>query len=272
MNAVQRLATTALIGAVAAACLATGCDDEFDDAEAVTASEYSAEQAEQAAPEEPAYGEEGEGQARDSPGPIEGSERPPGHPTLDDEQGGQGGSAAPQGGSAAPQGGGMDAPAPQIERPEPESYGQAGPILWDAPSQWEPLPPSNEMRFAEYDVPAEEGTAELAVFYFGPEGGGGADATISRWAGEFSGGPEPTQDEIEVNGMSVDTVEASGSRQPTMAVGDDDGPQDDQRLLGAVADTSQGHFFFRMTGDDSAVSEHRDGFQSFVESFEDGEG
>ncbi len=260
MNAVQRLATTALIGAVAAACLATGCDDEFDDVEAVTAAEQSAGEA---GPEETAYGDEGEGRATDSPGPIQGSERPPGHPTLEDDGGGQGGPAAQQGG-------GMDAPAPQIDRPEPESYGQTGPILWDAPSQWEPRSPSNQMRFAEYAVPAADGSAELAVFYFGPDGGGGADATISRWAGEFSDGPEPTRDELEVNGMNVDTVEASGNRQPTMAVGDDDGPQEDQRLLGAVAETAQGHFFFRMTGDDSAVSEHRDGFQSFVESFEDG--
>lgn len=252
---------TALVAVACLAALALGCDgDEFDDAQAVTAGEAS-----QAQPSgDDSYGEQPteQGMAYDSPGPVNpGAQRPADHPTMQQDQ---------QGGGQ--RGGSMNAPAPNVDRPAPDDYGQAGPIRWQAPEQWEPQPPSNQMRFAEYQVPGDDGSepAELTVFYFGPEGGGGAEATLNRWAGEFSGGSDPVLDQREIDGMTVHTIEVDGTRQPSMAMGAGGGPTEDQQLLGAVAETSDGLFFFRLVGDQEVVGAETEQFDAFVNSFEDG--
>lgn len=241
--------------------VAVGCDsDEFDDAEFAAASDDG-----QAAGSPGDYGEDqpavDEGRAMDSPGPVEGSERPADHPTLDDDQPGGGG-----GGSMG------DAPAPQVDRPQPDQYGQEGPIRWEAPADWEPARPANQMRFAEYEIPADGGgdAAELTVFYFGEQGGGGVEDNLERWAGEFSGGSEPTRDELEVDGTTVHTLQVDGTREASMPMAGDGGPVDDQKLLGAVAETQAGLFFFRLVGDRATVAAQTEDFDAFVRSFEEG--
>lgn len=237
-----------VMAAVAVMVVTVGCEsDEFDDAPTATASS--------AGDGESAYGsDEAE---MGSAGPIQGSERPPGHPTLRDGDG---------------QGGGQQAnvPAPQVERPGPEDYGQAGPIRWEAPSDWEARMPSNEMRFAEYAVDAEGGTAEVVVFYFGPGGAGGVDANIERWASQLQGGPEAVRDQRDVDGMTVHTVDASGTYHTDMPMGGGGQPREDQRLLGAIAEASDGLFFFRLLGDEQVVTAQEEAFDAFVASFEDG--
>ena len=236
--------------AVALLALITACEaDEFDDAPTATAS--SSEQGSQS------YGDEGSQQPSGSAGPIEGSDRPPGHPTLEgDEAGAQGGA----------QGGAQDG----MERPPIEEYGESGPIRWKAPAGWQAREPANDMRFAEYTVEADEGSAELSVFYFGPEGAGGVDANLERWASQLHGGDEPVRDERDVGGMTVHTVDASGTYHTDMPMGGGSEPEEDQRLLGAIAEATVGLFFFRFVGDEAVVAEQQAAFDEFVESLEDG--
>ena len=164
----------------------------------------------------------------------------------------------------------MDVPAPAVERPGPDEYGQSGPIRWEAPSQWDARPPSNDMRFAEYAVDSSEGSAELVVFYFGPEGAGGVDANLERWASQLQGGPEAIREERDVEGMTVHTVDASGTYHTDMPMGGGGEPQDDQRLLGAIAEASEGLFFFRFLGDENVVTDQEEAFEAFVGSLQDG--
>lgn len=234
-----------------------GCEsDEFDDAPTTTASgedDGSGPPAE-SMPEDD-YGE--------SPGPVRGSERPPDHPTL---SGGFGDSAA-----GGQQGASMDVEPPEVERVEPDDYGEEGPILWQAPSQWQPRTPANDMRFAQYEVDSSNGQAELVVFYFGPGGGGGVDSNLDRWASQFEGERHPTtRQQRDVGGMTVHTLDASGTYHADMAMAGGGDPVDEQRLLGAIAETSKGLFFFRLLGDQEVVNEQVEAFDSFVDSFEEG--
>lgn len=249
-----------LVIAVCALSFITGCDgDEFADADSVTAGEVSDRQdGKYHAGEQPE-----QGQIAESAGPItDGAERPPDHPTMSDE-------------SADQRGGGDDlgAAAPQVDRPAPADYGEAGPIRWQAPAEWQPQPPANQMRFAQYDVPGTEGgePAELTVFYFGSGAGGGVEDNLQRWASEFSDGPQPVRDEIEIDGMTVHTIQLEGTREPSIPMGGQAGPAEDQKLLGAVAEASEGLFFFRLVGDRSTIAANSDEFDDFVRSFEDGQ-
>ncbi|TXD37843.1 hypothetical protein FRC98_09195 [Lujinxingia vulgaris] len=234
-----------------------GCeDDPFEGAPSVSASASAPAQGGAAAPG-----------ASDAPGrsgglgPVEGTELPPGHPPMG-QQGGQ------QGGQMI---GGV--PAPEVPRMSPEEYGKVGPIRWQVPEGWQAQLPTNAMRQAQYSIPGEAGQepAELVVFYFGPGGGGGVEANLERWAGQFNGGDPATFAEREVNGVKVHTVDASGTYDAGMAMGGQ-GPRDEQRMLGAIAETSQGLFFFRMVGPKALIDGQAEGFEAFVSSFEHGEG
>ena len=244
------LVAALLIGATT---MTVACDsDEFADAPAVAASASTTDDGEAAGSD---YGEAMPAQRGESAGPIQGTERPPNHPTLQGDQGEAGGSV----------------PAPQVDRLEPSEYGESGPILWDAPAHWEARRPSNEMRFAEYGVSDGDSalSAELTVFFFGA-GGGGVEDNLQRWAGQFGGDAEPERDEREVNGMTVHLIDVAGTYQTDMPMAGGDQPQEEQRLLGAIAEASAGLYFFRMVGDEELVAEQVEAFDAFVNSLEDG--
>lgn len=224
-----------------------GCErDEFDGAPRATASSAR-----------PASAGGGEGGASPSGrlGPVEGTTLPDGHPPL----GGSGGGQA------------EGIPAPNVERASIEEYGKVGPIRWEAPERWEGHMPANEMRFAQYGVPGEAGEepAELVVFYFGPGGGGGVDENLQRWAGQLSGGPEPIFGREEINGLVVHRLDAGGKYDAgAAAVGAS--PRGEQRLLGAIAETSAGLFFFRLLGAKELIDKEEEAFETFLQSLRPG--
>lgn len=238
--------------------LTTGCEDEeFQDAPR-TSARASSPGGDRVVGANAGAG----GQAR--LGPVSGMELPPGHPPLGESGGGN--PAAALAGAAS---GGVE--TPQIPRVLPEEFGKLGPILWEAPAHWQPRRPSNEMRFAEYFIsgPAGSEPAELTVFYFGPGGGGGVEANLQRWASQLTGARPAEFGEREVNDVRVYTVDAIGEYDAGMAMGGG-GPRGDQRLLGAIAETDEGLFFFRLLGDQSIVSTELEGFEAFVMSFRRG--
>ena len=63
---------------------------------------------------------------------------------------------------------------------------EAGGVQFDDPSGWISAP--KPMRTANYTIPAAAGDArdgEMAVYYFGPGQGGGCEANVRRWLGQF---------------------------------------------------------------------------------------
>lgn len=232
----------AAVGVLAAGLFCAGCDDdEFRDAPRTVA--------------EPGSGGGG------GLGPVSGMELPPGHPPVGGAEGGQEGGSANLGG----------VPAPEIPRATPEQFGKIGPIRWEAPETWEARNPSNQMRFAEYSVagPAGMEPAEVTVFYFGPGGGGGVEDNLERWASQLIGGREAVFGEKEVNGVRVYTVDAVGDYDSGIAMGGG-APVANQRLLGAIAETEEGLFFFRLLGAEAIVDGEEEGFAAFLQSFQRG--
>ncbi len=213
------------------AALTVGCDksDEFDKVEPVTAPES-------------------EGKAK----PVEKTdEMPSDHPPVADNSG-----SAP---AAKPQAVGFS---------DPSEYGKTGPLRWETPESWTAAKPASRMRLAEYVVPGEGEPATITVFYFGPQGGGGVEANVKRWVGQFEGG-EPKRETTTVNGMKVHTVDVSGTYSAGMAGGNQP-PKEGQRMLGAIVESPAGLFFFKMVGPEAVVAANEKGWNTFVQSFSEG--
>lgn len=152
---------------------------------------------------------------------------------------------------------------------------QAGGVKWTAPPTWKVQGPK-PMRAATYSIPAAAGdkdSGELAVYYFGPGQGGGVDANIKRWVGQFqqadgkpAAGREKTAKRT-VGGMPVTTIDLSG----TYTGGA--GPMATEkiikpgyRLLGAIVEGPEGGVFFKFTGPAKTVAASQPAFEKLLNS------
>jgi hypothetical protein len=150
----------------------------------------------------------------------------------------------------------------------------AGGIKWTAPTGWKSLG-ERPMRAATYVVPAAPGDredGECAVFYFGPGQGGGVQANIDRWIGQFdqpdgkaSKSLAKTQKRT-VNGLAVTTIDLTGTY---TGAGGPMGPKVTKpgyRLLGGIVEAPQGAVFFKFTGPAKTVTAQEAAFQKLLGS------
>lgn len=152
---------------------------------------------------------------------------------------------------------------------------EAGGLTWKAPESWQ-AQPERPMRVATYLVPAAKGDSEggeLAVFYFGPGQGGSVEANIQRWLGQFKradgsplGPKDSTTKKETLNGLSITTLEASGTYSgggPMMGAST---PKPGWRLQGAIIEGPEGPVFFKLTGPDKTVAGAQKAFRSLLSS------
>ena len=151
----------------------------------------------------------------------------------------------------------------------------AGGIKWNPPAGWK-AQGQRPMRAATYTVPAAPGDkepGECAVYYFGPNEGGGVDANIKRWIGQFEqpdGSPSAKKAQIHkqtANGLSVTTIDVSGTY---TGAGGPMAPtrisKPGYRLLGAIVGGPQGAVFFKFTGPARTVAGAQTAFQGMLKS------
>jgi len=150
------------------------------------------------------------------------------------------------------------------------SGGQSGgsdAVKWTMPARWKAGPPK-QMRAATYLIPAASGDsedAECAVFM---NIGGGVQANIDRWAGQFEKTDRPPNQKQEtINGLLVTTVDVSGTFKGGGAMmGQSSGPKASYRLLGAIAEAPEGEVFFKLTGPAKTVAAAQNEFQTMLKS------
>jgi hypothetical protein len=129
--------------------------------------------------------------------------------------------------------------------------------------------PASRMRLAQASIPGTNGAGQLAVFFFGPGGGGDVDSNIQRWVGQMETAPgtQPERQTFETaNGYRVTWVDVAGTLLPsTMGTGPTT-PQPDFRLLGAVVEGPGGPWFFKATGPKDALTAEREHFLEMLRS------
>ena len=147
------------------------------------------------------------------------------------------------------------------------SSGGSDAVKWTRPARWKEGS-SKQMRAATYLIPAAAGDsedAECAVFL---NIGGGVQANIDRWVGQFekTDGP-PAQRRETINGLLVTTVDVSGTFKGGGAMmGQSSGPKASYRLLGAIAEAPDGEVFFKLTGPAKTVTAAQNEFQVMLKS------
>lgn len=152
-----------------------------------------------------------------------------------------------------------------------QSASPAAPVKWTPPARWDAKPASG-MRAATYLIPAAAGdseSAECAVFL---NIGGGVQANIDRWIGQFDRSDEGNakQKKETINGLEVTSVEMAGTFKgggPQMGMpGQQSGPKPGYRLLGAIVETADGPVYFKLTGPASTVAAAEKEFQAMLKS------
>jgi hypothetical protein len=194
-----------------------------------------------------------------------------------------GGASQPAGGSPAPAPAAGQIPlatsrsgsAPAMPPGHPQAAG--GEIAWTAPGAWASVPPSSNMRKAQYRIPKASGDpedGECAVFYFGAGQGGDTSANIERWASQFKDAsgktPAPEIAETTLGGMKVSKVVLEGVYEAS-AMGMTTGPpKPGFLLLGAIVSGPDANWFFKCTGPKATISANRAAFDAMIASVHGG--
>lgn len=148
---------------------------------------------------------------------------------------------------------------------------QAGGFTFPVPGGWQSVAPASPMRKAELRVPGPEGTGDkgqavVTVFHFGPGEGGGVQANVDRWFGQFGGdrdaiGAATARETIGT--VPVTFVRARGTFQSGMPGGPTT-PLENQALLGAILESPAGDVYVKMTGPAPTVESAEPAFAAMI--------
>jgi len=147
---------------------------------------------------------------------------------------------------------------------------KVGEFTFTRPASWEWVEVTSSMRKAQLKVndADKKQSAEVIFFYFGEGSGGGTQANVDRWLGQFQ---EPKDkihskvEEVTVGKRRVTYVQAEG----TYLSGMPGGPKTAQpgsMLLGAILESAQGNVFVRTTGPVDLVKASKAEFRKLIES------
>ncbi len=154
---------------------------------------------------------------------------------------------------------------------------EAGGLRFDDPAGWTSTP--KPMRALNYTIPAAAGDTqdgEMAVYYFGPGQGGGVEANVRRWLGQFvnpDGSPMAASDaqrsDQQVNGMSVTVLDVQGTylfKPFPMA------PKATQvpgyRMLAAIVQGPDAPIFFKLTAPAKTAAAAEAQFRKIIASLQ----
>lgn len=109
---------------------------------------------------------------------------------------------------------------------------------------------------------------ELVIFFFGPGQGGGTQANIDRWVGQFEATPETKTEEKEMGGKKITLLTAKGTYLESSG-----GPFSGNKtakpgytMLAAILPSEQGDVFLKLTGPTKSVDAMGDAFLTFTGS------
>ena len=142
------------------------------------------------------------------------------------------------------------------------SEASVGGFKFMVPVGWQEQPPKSQFVLGEFSLPGADGAARLTV----SSAGGGIEANLDRWRGQFNRGPndpEPRESEITFDGQKGTLLELSGSYTDMFGGGK---PSRDWRMLGVAVPMGPTNVFVKLTGPQATVTDQREAFVKFVES------
>lgn len=139
------------------------------------------------------------------------------------------------------------------------------------PASWMARTPSSTSRLAEFTLPqTTDGSAEIVVYFFGPQQQPNVDANLARWKGQFShpdGSPvieRVTRD--STGAFPLVFAEYEGSYRRGIGAGSADSVRAGQRLIAAIVPTPKGTMYIQLFGSAARVAAEREVFTAFVKA------
>lgn len=144
---------------------------------------------------------------------------------------------------------------------------------FDAPTGWVSKPSSSSMRVGVWELPGDDGSAEVVIFYFGEGSGGGVDANVARWLGQFeqpdgsSTRDKATITEREANGLKLTIADMRGTYvAPVRPGATQRNNRPNQRMLGIVAEGGSGPWYIRVLGPEATMAKWEASVEEFLSS------
>jgi hypothetical protein len=141
-----------------------------------------------------------------------------------------------------------------------------GNLSANVPDTWKGIRPSSSMRLMEFRLGVAADDATLAIF---KNIGGTIDNNLERWSGQFGYSLSDSEVNIRaenINGMQVSIISILGTYTNTMAFSNATQPKPNYRLLGAIADTPDGLYYFKLTGPNTVITGRLEEFTLFIQS------
>jgi hypothetical protein len=151
---------------------------------------------------------------------------------------------------------------------------QKSSLKFTVPAGWIEEERSSSMRVAQYRLPKAANDTEdasLVLYYFGQGQGGSTAANVERWVGQMkqAEGSSAKQENLEVNGLKITTVDVAGTYVAETAPGSGMfHNKPGYRLRAAVVETPNGPYFVKLVGPEKTVTQWNESFLSYVRSFE----
>ncbi len=143
-----------------------------------------------------------------------------------------------------------------------------------APKEWESQTPKSQMRVAEWFIPGPGGDGELVVYRF-PGGGGGVDANIDRWKGQFDPPEGKTIDDVSTvkevegkDGLRTTLVDVQGTFRAAVVPGAEEKHNEaDYRMLALIVQGYGDPFYFKLVGPTATVDLWAPHVETMIGSF-----
>ncbi|MEM6916782.1 MAG: hypothetical protein AAF491_09475 [Verrucomicrobiota bacterium] len=109
---------------------------------------------------------------------------------------------------------------------------------------------------------------DVILYYFGEGQGGGTQANIDRWIGQFEGTPESTTEEVDVGDRKITLLTAKGTFMESSGgpFSGNKTPRPNYTMLAAILPSDKGAVFLKLTGPDASVEAMSEAFMEFAKS------
>ncbi|MCB1064760.1 MAG: hypothetical protein KDN20_17805 [Verrucomicrobiae bacterium] len=149
---------------------------------------------------------------------------------------------------------------------------KAGEFSFKFAKPWENVSSGRPMRAGElkYDH-TEEGLEDVEVvfYYFGAGQGGGIEANIQRWVGQFEAEPKIERETIEVDGHKIHYLYAKGTYLDSGMGGPFAGQKTSKpnyMMLAAIIESDQGAVFLKAAAPEKSAEAIKDAFKKLSQS------
>ncbi|MBL9130679.1 MAG: hypothetical protein JNG86_05740 [Verrucomicrobiaceae bacterium] len=143
---------------------------------------------------------------------------------------------------------------------------EAGGLTFKFAAPWKMSDTPGMMRVATLLATVEGAEKPVeAAFYFFPGGGGGVQANVDRWLGQFAKTDSSKTEEMDAGGKKVTLVSATGTYNDGPPMGAKT-PRENYSLLGAIVPTEDSNVFIKLTGPKDAVAKLAEGFKKMAAS------